>query len=187
MAEDGLQRKLAAILAADVVSYSRMMSEDEAGTLARLKAHRHELFDPKVKEYRGRIFKTMGDGAMVEFKSAIDAVNCAIDIQRSLCASEEGVAEDRHIRLRIGISMGDVIVEGQIFTAEASTSPPAWRASPNQMASAFRAMSTRPSGEQLSFLSTTWASRRLRTSPPLCTPIAFIWKKEMSPTPTGSK
>jgi adenylate cyclase len=112
MAEDGVQRKLAAILAADVVGYSRMMSEDDAGTLARLKALRHELFEPKTKEYRGRIFKTMGDGAMVEFKSATDAVNCAIDIQRVLAAREEGVGEDRHIRLRIGISLGDVMVEG---------------------------------------------------------------------------
>jgi adenylate cyclase len=112
MAEDRVQRKLAAILAADVVSYSRMMSEDDAGTLARLKALRHELFEPKTKEYRGRIFKTTGDGAMVEFKSATDAVNCAIDIQRVLAAREEGVGEDRHIRLRIGISLGDVMVEG---------------------------------------------------------------------------
>jgi adenylate cyclase len=112
MAEDGVQMKLAAILAADVVAYSRMMSEDEAGTLARLKAIRHELFEPETKQYRGRIFKTMGDGAMVEFKSATDAVNCAIDIQGALAAREEGVAEDRHICLRIGISLGDVIVEG---------------------------------------------------------------------------
>jgi adenylate cyclase len=112
MAEDRVQRRLAAILAADVVAYSRMMSEEEAGTLARLKALRHELFEPKTKEYRGRIFKTTGDGAMVEFKSATDAVNCAIDIQRALAAREEGVAEDRQIRLRIGISLGDVIVEG---------------------------------------------------------------------------
>jgi len=112
MAEDRVQRKLAAILAADVVGYSRMMSEDEAGTLARLMTLRHELFEPKTKEYRGRIFKTTGDGAMVEFKSATDAVNCAIDIQRALAAREEGVAEDRHIGLRIGISLGDVIVEG---------------------------------------------------------------------------
>lgn len=112
MAEDRVQRKLAAILAADVVAYSRMMSQDEAGTLARVKAFHHELLEPKTKEYYGRIFKTTGDGAMVEFRSATDAVNCAIDIQRSLAVRAEGVAEDRHICLRIGISLGDVIVEG---------------------------------------------------------------------------
>jgi adenylate cyclase len=112
MAEGRVERKLAAILAADIVAYSRMMSEDEAGTLARLKTFRHELLEPKTKDYCGRIFKTTGDGAMVEFKSATDAVNCAIDIQRALAAREEGVAEHRQIRLRIGISLGDVIVEG---------------------------------------------------------------------------
>jgi TolB-like protein/class 3 adenylate cyclase len=112
MAEDGVRRRLAAILAADVVGYSRLMSGDEAGTLARLKAFRRELFEPKTKHYRGRIFKTTGDGALVEFKSAIDAVNSAVDVQGMLAEREAGVAEDCRIRLRIGISLGDVIVEG---------------------------------------------------------------------------
>jgi len=112
MAEERVQRRLAAILAADVVGYSRMMSEDEAGTLARLKALRRELFEPKTKEYRGRIFKTTGDGALVEFKSAVDAVNSAVEIQRALAERSESVAENRRIRLRIGVSLGDVIVEG---------------------------------------------------------------------------
>jgi adenylate cyclase len=112
MAEDHVERKLAAIMAADVVGYSRMMSKDETGTLARLKALRREVFEPRTKEYRGRIFKTTGDGALVEFKSAVDAVNSAVDIQHALAERERGVAEDRRIRLRVGVSLGDVIVEG---------------------------------------------------------------------------
>jgi adenylate cyclase len=112
VAEERVERRLAAILAADVVGYSRMMSQDEAGTLARLKALRRELFEPKIKENRGRIFKTTGDGALVEFKSAVDAINSAVDIQRTLAERNESAAEDRHIRLRIGVSLGDVIVEG---------------------------------------------------------------------------
>jgi TolB-like protein/class 3 adenylate cyclase len=112
MAEDRVERKLAAILAADVVGYSRLMNEDEAATLARLKALRRELFEPNTKEHRGRIFKTMGDGALVEFRSAVDAVNCAVDIQRALAERKEDVTENCRIRLRIGVSLGDVIVEG---------------------------------------------------------------------------
>ena len=112
MAEDRVERKLAAILAADMVGYSRMMGEDEAGTLVRLKALRRELFEPKTKQHRGRIFKTTGDGALVEFKSAADAVNSAVDIQRALAESQEGIPEDRRIQLRIGVSLGDVMVEG---------------------------------------------------------------------------
>ncbi len=112
MAEERVQRRLAAILAADVVGYSRMMEADEAGTLAALKALRRDFFVPKTKQYGGRIFKTTGDGALVEFTSAVDAVNSAIDIQRALSASNSDMAEDQRIVLRIGISLGDVIVEG---------------------------------------------------------------------------
>jgi len=112
MAEERVQRRLAAILAADVVGYSRLMEADEVGTLARLKALRRELFAPKMKEYGGRIFKTTGDGALVEFKSAVDAVNSARDIQQSLALRNQSVPDDQRTELRIGISLGDVIVEG---------------------------------------------------------------------------
>ena len=112
MAEKRVQRRLAAILAADVVGYSRLMSIDEVETLARLKAVHRELFEPKTKEFGGRIFKTTGDGALVEFKSAADAVNSAVEIQRALDERDDGLGEDRRIQLRIGISLGDVIVEG---------------------------------------------------------------------------
>ncbi len=112
MAEQRVQRRLAAILAADVVGYSRMMEADETGTLAALKTLRRDFFVPKTKQYGGRIFKTTGDGALVEFTSAADAVNSAIDIQRALSAINSDMAEDQRIVLRIGISLGDVIVEG---------------------------------------------------------------------------
>jgi TolB-like protein/class 3 adenylate cyclase len=101
-----VRRRLAAILAADVVGYSKAMAEDEAGTLARLKAHRAELFDPKVAEHNGRIIKLMGDGTLVEFASVVDAVECALAIQMALATG------DGALRLRIGINLGDVIIDG---------------------------------------------------------------------------
>ena len=101
-----MARRLAAILAADVVGYSKLMSEDEAGTLAALKANRHNLFDPATARHGGRLVKIMGDGALVEFPSVVDAVECAVEIQTAL-ADETG-----KIRLRIGINLGDVIIDG---------------------------------------------------------------------------
>jgi adenylate cyclase len=112
VAEERVQRRLAAILAADVVGYSRMMGEDEAGTLARLNALRKEVFEPKVKEYGGRIFKTTGDGVLIEFPSAVDAVQHAIDVQQTVKQRSQSIPEDRRIELRIGINLGDVIIEG---------------------------------------------------------------------------
>jgi len=105
-------RRLAAILAADVAGYSRLMEADEEGTLARLNAHRRELIDPKIAERRGRIVKTTGDGMLVEFASVVDAVRCAAEIQRAMLDRETESAEERRIRLRIGVNLGDVIVEG---------------------------------------------------------------------------
>ena len=112
MAIERVQRRLAAILAADVVGYSRMMEADEAGTLARLKTLRSELFDPKTEQFDGRIFKNTGDGALAEFGSAVDAVQCAIEIQRGLAQRNSTEPEDRRIVLRIGVNLGDVMVEG---------------------------------------------------------------------------
>ena len=102
MAEKRVQRRLAAILAADVVGYSRMMREDEAGTLAQLKVLRKEVFDPRIAEHNGRIVKTTGDGVLVEFASAVDATECAIEVQRMLARRNEGVPEGQRIELRIG-------------------------------------------------------------------------------------
>jgi class 3 adenylate cyclase/pimeloyl-ACP methyl ester carboxylesterase len=106
-----MERRLAAILAADVVGYSRLMERDEAATLAALKAHRKELIEPKVAEHHGRIVKLMGDGALIEFASVVDAVACAADIQRAMGARNEHEPEERRIVFRIGVHLGDVIVE----------------------------------------------------------------------------
>jgi adenylate cyclase len=112
MAEERVQRHLAAILAADVVGYSRLMGLDETGTLERLKALRRDLFAPTIAEFHGRIFKLAGDGAFAEFGSATDAVSSAVAVQRALAERNAGSPDDRRIELRIGISLGDVIVEG---------------------------------------------------------------------------
>src|ERR1700738_3668038 len=104
-------RRLAAILAADVAGYSRLMGADEEGTHERLKAHRRELVDPKIGEHSGRIVKTTGDGMLVEFASLVDAVRCAAEVQRAMIDREAGLPEDRRIRFRIGINLGDVIVD----------------------------------------------------------------------------
>ena len=112
MAEARVERRLAAILAADVAGYSRLMGSDEEGTLAALKACRHELIDPKIAEYRGRTVKTTGDGALVEFPSAVDAIRCAIEIQRAMAARNAAIPEDRRVEFRIGINVGDIIIDG---------------------------------------------------------------------------
>ncbi len=106
-------RRLAAILAADVAGYSRLMGADEEGTLQRLKAHRRQLADPKIAEHRGRIVKTTGDGMLVEFSSVVDAVRCAAEIQRAMVDRNAGIAEDQRITLRIGVNLGDVIIDGE--------------------------------------------------------------------------
>src|SRR6516225_1542634 len=104
-------RRLAAILAADMAGYSRLMGADEEGTHERLKAHRRELLDPKIGEHSGRIVKTTGDGLLVEFPSVVDAVRCAAELQRTMIDREAGMPEDRRIRFRMGINLGDVIAE----------------------------------------------------------------------------
>lgn len=112
MAEERINRKLAAILAADVVGYSRLMGADEAGTLSALKRHREVVFDPAVAAHNGRIVKLIGDGTIVEFGSVIDAVNCALAVQRSAALPPEPDSAPSPIVLRIGINLGDVIIEG---------------------------------------------------------------------------
>jgi adenylate cyclase len=111
-----VERRLAAILAADVAGYSRLIGADEGGTLERLKALRRELLDPKITEHRGRLVKTTGDGLLVEFASVVDALRCAVDVQREMTGRNAGVAPDNRIELRIGINVGDIVVEdGDIF------------------------------------------------------------------------
>src|SRR5215831_834793 len=107
------QRRLAAIVSADVAGYSRLMGRDESGTLAALKAHRRELIDPKIAEYGGRIVKTTGDGLLLEFPSVVDAVRCAVEMQRGMGERNVDVAADHQIKFRIGINVGDIIIDGE--------------------------------------------------------------------------
>src|SRR5438132_3235238 len=104
-------RRLAAILAADVVGYSRLMGADEEGTHERLKALRRQLIDQKIKEHQGRIVKTIGDGLLVEFASVVNAVRCAVEVQRGMMDREPGLFDEQRIKLRIGINLGDVIAD----------------------------------------------------------------------------
>ncbi|TIP22758.1 MAG: adenylate/guanylate cyclase domain-containing protein [Mesorhizobium sp.] len=108
-----MDRKLAAILAADVVGYSTLMERDEAGTFERLRAGRKDLFEPEIARHHGQIFKLMGDGMLAEFGSVVDAVECAVSLQRGLAERNAAVPEDQRIRVRIGINLGEVIVEGE--------------------------------------------------------------------------
>jgi class 3 adenylate cyclase len=112
MPEQPVERKLAAILAADIAGYSRLVGSDEEGTLTRLRALRRELIDPTIAEHRGRIFKTTGDGVLVEFASVVDAVRCAVAMQRATAAREAALAQGRRIEFRVGINLGDIVVEG---------------------------------------------------------------------------
>src|ERR1700741_2324641 len=134
MADERVQRRLAAILAADVVGYSRLMEQDEAGTHAALKSRRKEGFETMVARHQGRIFKTTGDGVLIEFASAVNALQCAVDLQQDIAAANGGQPEDRHIVLRVGVNLGDVMVEGSDLYGEVSTLPPASKPSPNPAA-----------------------------------------------------
>src|SRR5262249_34268305 len=107
----GMEHRLAAILAADMVGYSRLMEADERGTLSRLRTHRMELIDPVIERNRGRIIKTTGDGLLVEFQSVADAVRASIEIQQRMHRRNADVPDDRRIEFRIGINLGDIIFE----------------------------------------------------------------------------
>src|ERR1700719_3491606 len=104
-------RRLTAILAADVAGYSLLMGVDEEGTHERLKAHLGQLVDPKIKEHRGRIVKNTGDGMLAEFSSVVDAVRCAVEMQRAMADRNADTVEDKRITFRVGINLGDVIAE----------------------------------------------------------------------------
>lgn len=112
MTDERIQRRLAAVMAADVVGYSRLMETDEAGTLAALKSRRKQVLQPLVARHHGRVFKVTGDGVMVEFASAVNALQCAIDVQHAMAAANAALPEKLRIALRIGVNLGDVMVEG---------------------------------------------------------------------------
>ena len=118
MAEERVQRRLAAILAADVVGYSRLVEMDEAGTVARLKTLQTELIEPMIAEDGGRIFKVMGDGVLVEFGSAIDAVRSALAIQEEMGRLNDDLSKDDRIAFRVGVNVGDVIIDGDDIHGE---------------------------------------------------------------------
>ena len=116
MSEGRVERRLAAILAVDVAGYSRLMGADEEGTLRNLKAHRSGLLDPNVAEHRGRIVKTTGDGLLAEFPSVVDAMRCAVEVQRGMAERNASAPEGERIEFRIGVNLGDVIIDdGDIF------------------------------------------------------------------------
>ena len=160
MAEERAQRRLAAILAADVVGYSRLMGQDEVGTLAVLKARRRGVLEPLVTKHQGRIFKITGDGVLVEFASAVNAVQCAVQLQQAFAAANDGQPEDQQIVLRIGVNLGNVMVEGSdLYGATASTLRCGWRPSPSPVVSLSPGQHMTMSGPRSRSTSTTSAAR----------------------------
>jgi adenylate cyclase len=180
-----MQRKLTAILSADVVGYSGMMEADEAGTLERLKANRARIFDPHVNIHGGRVFKLMGDGALAEFSSVIAAVNCALAIQE---ATQKAGGEDaRPIRYRIGINMGEVILEGDdIYGEGVNVAARIQALAPVGGVAISRSCAIRWPARRPA-RSTTWASTRSRTSkrPCMCFPCAQRKPRRLRKSPTN--
>jgi adenylate cyclase len=129
-------RRLAAILAADVAGYSRLMGADEEGTQERLRAHLRELVDPKIAEHRGRTVKNTGDGLLSEFPSVVDAVRCAVEVQRGMDDREPDLPEERRIRFRIGVNLGDVIAEEHDIFGDGLILQRGWRHWPSRAGSA---------------------------------------------------
>jgi adenylate cyclase len=152
-------RRLAAILAADLAGYSRLMGADEEGTLERLKAHRRELVAPKIDEHSGRVVKNTGDGVLAEFPSVVDAVRSAVELQRAMIDHEAGGPEGSRIRFRIGINLGDVIVEDDDIFGDGVNVAAAWKLSQNQGGSASREWCATRSATGLLTLSKISASR----------------------------
>ncbi len=113
MAREGIERRLTTIMSADVVGYSRLMAGDEAGTFAQLKTHRKELLEPKTAEHHGRVVKLTGDGTLMEFASVVDAVNFSVEVQQAMMERNASVPEDLQIKYRIGINLGEIIVDGE--------------------------------------------------------------------------
>jgi len=175
LATERIERRLAAILAADIAGYSRLMGADEEGTLERFKALRGELVDPKIGEHRGRMVKTTGDGILIEFPSVIEAVSCAVAVQREMARRNAGTPQDRRIAFRIGVNLGDIIVEdGDIHgdgvniaaRLEGIAEPGGICISED----AFRQVRARSTPS-----STTSASRASRTSSDRCASIGSSW------------
>ena len=191
MEEPHLDRRLAAVLAADVVGYSRLMEVDEAGTLARLKTVRLELIDPAISQCKGRIIKTTGDGMLVEFQSVTEALRCAVDFQERMARRNRDMPASRTLLYRIGINLGDVIVERTIFSATVSTWRPAWRLWPSRAASASRQRSATRSVIGSMSGTKTLATGKSRTSPGRFMFSKLLWtvkrRAPAAPRPAGSR
>jgi class 3 adenylate cyclase len=155
-----MERKLAAILAADVVGYSALMERDEAGTFERLRAGRKDLFEPEITRHHGNIFKLIGDGLLAEFGSIVDAVECAVSLQRGLAERNVAVHEDQRIHVRIGINLGEVIVEGDDRYSDGVNVASRLHSWQTQVVSASRARSPKRSKRSSPSASSRWASRR---------------------------
>ena len=163
MSGERVERRLAAILAADVAGYSRLMGHDEAGTLARLRAHRRELIDPKVSEHKGRVVKTTGDGILIEFPSVAEAVACAVAVQQGMAERNAETPENQRIVFRVGINLGDVIVEDDDIHGDGVNVVLGWKGSPNPAGFVYRAPSATTSVTGSTLPSTTLESRRSKT------------------------
>jgi adenylate cyclase len=136
-----MERRLTAILGADVVGYSRLMGADEAGTLTALQDMRTGFIDGKIAEHQGRVVKLTGDGILAEFPSVVSAVACAVELQRGIRERNADVPQDRRIEFRIGVNLGDSLSKEPTSTAMASMSQPVWKASPNRAESRFQVQS----------------------------------------------
>jgi class 3 adenylate cyclase len=154
-----VERRLAAVLAADVAGYSRLMGRDEEGTLAGLKAVRKALVDPTIAAHRGRIVKTTGDGMLMEFASAVDATRCAIEVQRGMPAQNADVPQERKIEFRIGIHVATSSSMTTTFSAMASISPRGWRGLRSPAAFAFLMTRSAKSAARSSVPSRTWVRK----------------------------
>ena len=129
MSSEPVERRLTAILAADVAGYSRLIGADEEGTLAQLKAFRKTLVDPTIAKHRGRIVKTTGDGMLIEFASAVDAARCAVELQRGMAGENTEVPQAKRIEFRIGIHLGDIIIDDNDIFGDGVTLPRGSKAS----------------------------------------------------------
>jgi class 3 adenylate cyclase len=165
---EAISRRLAAILAADVAGYSRLMEADEEGTLARLKGLRRDLIDPKITLWKGRIVKTTGDGMLVEFASVLDAVRCAVEIQDAVAERHAEIAAGERFEWRIGINLGDVIAEGDDIYGDGVNLAARLEALAEPGPSSYRTPSTTRSATGCRSHSTISARSGSRTSPGRC-------------------
>src|SRR5437879_3058893 len=165
-----VERRLAAILAADVAGYSRLMGADEGGARARLIARRAERADPRSKERRGRIVKTTGDGMLVEFPSVVDAVRCAVEIQRGMVDRNAEIPADKRISFRIGVNLGDVIIDGDDIYGDGVNIAARLEALQSRAAFASRGWCATRSATSSPTRSRIWASKVSRTLRDRCAP-----------------